>query len=164
MLVADPTLANSIEGGAANAQRVLRALEVFEGTGTRLSDLQARHTAKAPRYNARVVMPSFGTERLNERIEARVDQMIEMGLLNEVEGLLNSGVDRESRPMQALGYRQLVGYIEGEVELDQAISQMKYSHRKYAKRQRTWFRRVDGLRTVDGESKSLVEEALAAIA
>jgi tRNA dimethylallyltransferase len=159
----DPILAERIEGGAQNTQRVLRGLEVFEGTGTALSMFHDQHAKQGRRYNATILMPSFEPTVLNERINERVDSMFEKGLLAEVEDLLSSGVDPQSRPMQALGYRELVQYLNEEYDLEQTIRFMKKGHRKYAKRQRTWFRRVEGTIALDGNSKTLLKDALKAL-
>ena len=156
----DPILAERIEGGAQNTHRVMRGLEVFEGTGTPLSMYHDQHAAKGLRYDAKVLMPSFEAAVLNERINERVDAMMDMGLLAEVEALLSSGVDPMCRPMQALGYRELIQYLNEEIELEAATRFIKKKHRKYAKRQRTWFKRVDGVIGLDGLSETLLEDAI----
>ena len=159
----DPVLAERIEGGAKNTHRVLRGLEVFEGTGTPLSMYHDQHASKEARYSADIFMPSFESPVLNERINDRVDAMMDAGLLEEVDTLITSGVDPLCRPMQALGYRELVQYLNEEFELDVAIRQIKKGHRKYAKRQRTWFKRVEGVVTLDGNSDTLCNDAIEAI-
>ena len=159
---ADPDIALRIEGGARNTQRVLRALEVFEGTGHRLSDLQAAHRPRA-RYDAVVLSPTFPTAVLNVRIDRRVDAMLHGGLAREVAGLLERGVSRECRPMRALGYRQMADMLSGEIDEATARRLMKRGHRRYAKRQRTWFGNVEGLIELDGGRSDLLEQALAHI-
>ncbi len=159
---ADPVLAARIEGGPANTQRVLRGLEVYEGTGQRLSDLQASHTP-TDRYDTRILTPGFEPPVLAERIDQRVDRMLAGGLLDEVRGLLASGVSPDSRPMRALGYRQAVAHLAGELSLEEAALQIKRSHRQYARRQRTWFKKTPGVTRLDGTSASLVDDALKVI-
>ena len=155
----DPALAARIEGGAANTQRVLRGLEVFEASGVSLSAHQAAWTPE-PRYEAQLLMPVFRSDVLNRRIDARVDAMFAAGLEDEVRSLLESGVERTCRPMESLGYRQVAACLAGELTREEAIENTRKGHRAYAKRQRTWFRAVEGVTHLDGEAEDLVGLAL----
>ena len=80
-------------------------------------------------------------ERLYERINLRVDRMMERGLLSEVENLLRRGVPEDVTSMQAIGYKELIAHIKGELSLQEAVDSIKLHSRRYAKRQMTWFRR-----------------------
>ena len=80
-------------------------------------------------------------EALYDRINRRVDLMVEQGLLDELKSLLSQGIPPEATSMQAIGYKELLGYIRGECTLEEATDLLKQSSRRYAKRQRTWFRR-----------------------
>ncbi len=154
----DPAMETRIQGGPANTQRVLRALEVVEGTGERLSALQDAHEP-ALRYRPTILVPGFDRPALVARIEARVDRMIAAGLIHEVAGLLADGVPRDCRPMMALGYRQIAAHLAGEHSLESAITDVKRGHRRYARRQRTWFERVALTTWLDGASDTLVDDA-----
>lgn len=158
----DPVMAARIQGGAANTQRVLRALEVFEGCGQRLSALQDAHRPEL-RYRARILMPEFGSKQLANRIARRVRAMMDAGLVEEVRGLLAAGVPPDCRPMGSLGYRQVVQHLGGELTLEEAVEAVIRGHRRYAKRQRTWFNRLEGTRRLDATSDALLEDALAAL-
>ena len=157
----DGPLAARIEGGARNTQRVLRGLEVVEGTGVRLSDLHDGHRKQEPRYACEILMPWFDTHTLNERIARRVEQMMTMGFLEEVRELLRQGVPASCRPMQSLGYRELIRSLDGLCSLEQAVEDIKKGHRRYAKRQRTWFRNQANGIQLDGDAVDLVSQACA---
>jgi tRNA dimethylallyltransferase len=159
----DPKLAGRIEGGARNTQRMLRGLEVVEGTGQRLSDLHDAHQRQESRYVALVLMPCFKPGILAERIERRVDAMMEKGFLQEVRALLKAGISPSSRPMQSLGYRELIQVIQGDRSEEDAVRAIKQGHRKYAKRQRTWFRHQAQSIPLDGMSTTLVDDALSVL-
>lgn len=159
----DPAIAGRIEGGARNTQRVLRALEVFEATGQRLSALQDNHQSE-PRYAATILAPSFTRPHLAERIAERVRWMLRSGWIDEVRSLLDAGVPPDCRPMQALGYRQLVRYLQGELDLAAAEVAIAAGHRRYAKRQETWFKRTPGCHRLDAAADDLVGRALAVLA
>lgn len=159
---ADPAICQRIEGGAANTQRVLRALEVFEGTGQRLSDLHDAHKPTL-RYPVALLAPRFPREVLARRINQRVDRMLASGFVDEVRRLLASGVPRGSRPMGALGYKEISAHLAGELTLNAAAELIKRGHRRYAKRQRTWFKRTPNAIPLDAAAPDFVAQALAAL-
>jgi len=160
----DGPLAARIEGGARNTQRVLRGLEVVEATGLRLSDLHDSHSKQEPRYSCEILMPWFENHVLSDRIALRVDQMMAMGFLDEVRTLLRRGVPASCRPMQSLGYRELIRSLDGVCSLEQAVEDIKKGHRRYAKRQRTWFRNQANGIQLDGAAEDLVSQACALLA
>jgi len=134
----DPEAARSIPPG--NLRRIIRALEIFELTGLKLSDLQSEHSFKDRPYRYLFVCLACDRKVLYELIDKRVDSMIKGGLLEEVHTLLKRGYSRELKAMQSLGYRHAAMILAGEMDADDAVELMKKDTRHYAKRQLTWFR------------------------
>jgi len=120
--------------------RTIRALEVFDSTGIPISFYQGQHRFGERLYVTLKIGLEMNREALYRRIEKRIDQMLERGLLQEVEGLMRMGYGPELKPMQSLGYKQMVQFLLKEIEWDEAIRQMKRDTRHYAKRQLTWFK------------------------
>lgn len=126
----------------SDKKRVIRALEIFELTGITATEHDEKSRAIPPRYESVKIALSFSErEDLYNRIDLRVDKMIERGLVDEVRTLLEDGVPTESTAMQAIGYKELVSVLQGESEMSDAIEEIKRSSRRYAKRQLTWLRR-----------------------
>lgn len=126
---------------ANNVRRVVRALEIFRATGIPKSEWDRRSQSLPARYNAAVIGLAF-TDRslLYARIEQRVDAMLEEGLLTETEALRAAGVFlRSPTAAAAIGYKELLPYLEGSCTLDEAVTELKTATRRYAKRQLTWF-------------------------
>ena len=123
-------------------RRVIRALEVYYETGIPISEHNRRTQAIPPRYSPLWLGLDF-TERseLYRRIDLRVDIMLQMGLLDEIRTLLDSGIPEKCTALQAIGYKEFVSYLKGQMTLEQAAQDLKKSSRHYAKRQLTWFRR-----------------------
>ncbi len=128
-------------------KRILRALEVFYETGETITAHDRRTAALPPRYRAAYLGLNF-TQRgdLWERIDRRVDQMQQQGLVEEVRGLLHAGVPAGCTAMQAIGYKELTAAVGGAVPLETALEEVKLRSRQYAKRQLTWFRRNPAVR------------------
>ncbi len=123
-----------------NLKRVIRALEIQKTTG--MTKTQADRLAKKdPIYDAEIFGMQMERERLYGRIDLRVDRMIEQGLVDEVKALLQRGIPKDATAMQAIGYKELVVYLDGRGTLEEAIEDIKRESRRYAKRQLTWFRR-----------------------
>ncbi|NLJ69363.1 MAG: tRNA (adenosine(37)-N6)-dimethylallyltransferase MiaA [Firmicutes bacterium] len=122
-------------------RRIIRALEVFYSTGRPLSEHLKMQQERGPRHRSVKFGLIRSRARLYERINARVDLMMEAGLLEEVKSLLQQGLDDDSTAIQALGYKELAGFLRGQYDLDEAIRLLKRDTRRYAKRQLTWFRR-----------------------
>ena len=135
----DPESAAAIPAG--NVKRVIRALEFFHVTGYTISEHNRRESAKTSPFDHRFFVLNDEREYLYKRIDARVDKMMECGLLEEVRRLYESGISREAVSMQSLGYRQLLDYFYGECTLEEAVYQIKLQTRHFAKRQITWFKR-----------------------
>lgn len=154
----DPEYAENIH--ANNVKRVTRALEYHYLTGQKFSEHNAEQKEKETPYDAAVIILNMDREKLYERIELRIDIMMEQGLLEEVKSLLEKGYTPDLVSMQGIGYKEFIPYFNGECTLEEAVTQLKTNTRRFAKRQLTWFRRqIDGL-WVD-LSKSTVEEAMA---
>lgn len=123
-----------------NVKRVIRAIEICKTTGMTKTEADKRSIGK-PMYNPTIYGLNMPREKLYERIDRRVDVMVEQGLEGEVRQLLNMGIRRDSTAMQAIGYKELVRYIDGLCDFETAIEDIKRESRRYAKRQLTWFRR-----------------------
>lgn len=121
-----------------NTRRVLRALEVYETTGKAVSEYQEEQSKESP-FTPIIIGLEMDRERLYARINARVDQMMEKGLLEEVRALYEKGYEN-NQSMKAIGYKEFIPFFKGEYELDQAIQLLKRNSRRYAKRQYTYFR------------------------
>lgn len=124
-----------------NTKRVIRALEYFHQTGQKISEHNEQESRKESPYNFAYFVLNRPREVLYERIDQRVDQMMEEGLVQEVRKLKDRGYDRSLVSMQGLGYKELVPAIRGNISLDEAVCTLKRDTRHFAKRQLTWFRR-----------------------
>lgn len=138
--------------------RIIRALEVHALTGEPLS-AHFRRT-ESPVWGRNVLRLGLHLERaaLVRRIEERVERMFERGLVEEVRGLLARGVPETAPPFRALGYRHVVAHVRGRMSLDAAVSLTKAETRQYAKRQMTWFRKMDGVAWFSPEDRAGLEE------
>ena len=125
--------------------RVIRALEVFRTTGKPISEKQEDHGFAEERYQSLTFGLTMDRDRLYDRINRRVDIMMDQGLLNEVVQLKEKGYSLDLKAMQCIGYRHMGMYLKGEVDLDEAVRLLKRDTRRYAKRQFTWFRKEPGL-------------------
>ena len=128
-------------------KRIIRALEVAESSGGAASSKVDRE--RRPRYNSNQFGLTFEREELYSRIEARVDRMIDAGLVEEVRDLLERGSKEDSVSMKGLGYAQIAPYVRGQISLDEAVSRLKRDTRRFAKRQITWFRADPRIEWID---------------
>lgn len=124
-----------------NIKRIVRALEFYHQTGKKISEHNETQRQKMSPYNYAYFVLTDERGRLYERIDRRVDLMMEQGLLDEVRYLKERGVRKDSTAMQGLGYKELYAYLEGEYPLDEAVRIIKRDTRHFAKRQLTWFKR-----------------------
>jgi tRNA dimethylallyltransferase len=131
--------------------RIIRALEVYEATGLPISAFQEAHRFADQPFRVFKVGLRRPTEVLYERIDARVDRMVERGLLKEVEGLIARGYGADLKPMQGLGYKQTLRFLAGETPWDEAIRQIKRDTRHFARRQGTWFKADPEIQWYDPE-------------
>jgi tRNA dimethylallyltransferase len=134
----DPSTASRLH--SRDRVRIIRALEVFEATGVPISFFQEQHRFGERPYATLKIGLDMERRILYQRIDRRVDRMVERGLLKEVESLIGMGYGPELKPMQSLGYKQMFHYLERKLDWDEAIRQIKRDTRHYAKRQCTWFK------------------------
>lgn len=131
-----------------NTKRVIRALEFYHQTGTKISDHNQQQKEKEPPYNYLYFVLNDQREKLYRQIDQRVDQMIENGLLEEVTVLWKKGYTRDLVSMQGLGYKEILAYLEGDISWDEAVYILKRDTRHFAKRQLTWFKRESAVEWV----------------
>ena len=137
---ADPEAAAKLH--PSDTKRILRALEVWRETGKTISAHNAETKALPSRYDAVYLGLQFADrEDMKRLIDRRVDRMAEDGLLDEVHALLTSGVPRDATALQAIGYKEFLGVLEGTASEAEALEEVKLRSRQYAKRQLTWLRR-----------------------
>jgi len=125
--------------------RIIRALEIFQATGTPISQMQKEHNSNASRYKRLTIGLFMDRHALYERINLRVDAMIREGLLAEVKNLVEKGYSLDLKSMQSIGYRHMGWFLKNELDFDRAVSLLKRDTRRYAKRQFTWFRKEPGI-------------------
>ncbi len=125
--------------------RIIRALEVFLTTGISISQRQTRHGFTRPRYHSLTLGLYMDRHDLYDRINQRVDMMMDQGLLSEVQGLVKKGYDLNLKSMQSIGYRHMGNVINHELDVETAVSLLKRDTRRYAKRQFTWFKKEPGI-------------------
>ena len=164
LMEADPETAERLH--LSDRKRIIRAMEVFLITGLPLSWHIAQSRQRPPRYRPAWLGLNFRDRaKLYARIDARVDQMLAQGLEQEVQRLLDAGVDPQTTAMQAIGYKELASALRGECTVEEAASRIKQASRNYAKRQLTWFRRNDKIRWIyPEETPDLLQRALKLLA
>lgn len=152
----DPDYAERMDG--MNPQRIVRALDVWMQTGRPFSSFHTSGELRPPEQ-----LEVFGLrrdrEQLYDRINMRVDRMIEEGLVDEVRSLLEAGYSTEDPGLNTVGYREPAAYLRDEISREEMARRIKTRSRRYAKRQLTWFRRWDFIRWVDAGSRSAEEIA-----
>lgn len=135
---ADPEYAKQMDG--FNRQRVLRALDIYMQTGKPFSSFHSDEPVE-PSDDMIVVGLHYPRDVLYDRINRRVDKMLESGLVEETKYILGLGYSKESQALQTVGYRQVIEYLDGNLSQEQMVRDIKTKTRRYAKRQLTWFRR-----------------------
>ena len=155
----DPKAAEKIH--ANDKKRIIRALEVFELTGKPISELQEsrKPEAESRTRNYTLIGINLTREELYERINARIDNMIAQGLIGEVEGLLAKGYSKSLNSFQALGYKEVVEYLDGKWDKEQMVEELKKRTRNFARRQLTWFRRFKDVKWFRPEEKDAIIES-----
>ena len=138
-----------------NFRRIIRALEVYHLGGEQISEKKASELA----YDVFAIGLGWERSVLYERINRRVEIMIEQGLYNEVEGLLKNGISDSCQSMKGIGYKELLPAVRGEISLDEAADHIKQNTRHFAKRQLTWYRKMPYIRWYDAQAE--VDEKLA---
>ncbi len=143
----DPDSADEIHEN--NMKRVIRAIEYYRQTGERISEHNKRERQKKSPYDFLYYVVNTERARLYERIDRRVDLMLEQGLVEEVMHLKDMGLTRDMVSMQGLGYKEILDYLQGIYTLEEAIYILKRDTRHFAKRQITWFKRERDVRWLD---------------
>jgi tRNA dimethylallyltransferase len=155
----DPISAERIHPN--NRVRIIRALEVYKSSGRPFSSFHAEHAFAENPYDALKLYLDRPRAELYERIKARTEQMIARGLLKETEGLLKRGYSEDLKPMRSLGYKEMVGVLNGVWSMEEATELVEKNTRNYAKRQITWFKGEPGflrLSVDDGNALDTIKE------
>ena len=157
----DPVSAEAIHPN--NIKRVIRALEYFEESGQPISALNEAQTGQESPYRILYLVLNLPRQELYCRIDRRVDQMMEEGLLEETKQLLQAGIPAKATALQSIGYKELAEYLRGTCSLDEAVNQIKLHSRHYAKRQITWFKREPDAVWIEKSDYAAEEELLMAL-
>lgn len=144
--VIDPESADRLH--ANDRRRVIRALEIFYMSGQTMTAHLASQKKESP-YELCIIGLSMDRALLYKRIEERIDAMVQEGLVEEVQGLLDAGCPKQAISMQALGYKEIVSYLEHELSFEEAVTLLKRDTRRFAKRQLSWFRHMKDIDWVD---------------
>ena len=155
----DPASAERLH--PSDSKRILRALEVYRETGQTITAHNAATRALPPRYDAVTIGLRFSDrEDLRRRIDRRVDAMVAAGLADEVRALLASGLPRDATALQAIGYKEFLGVLDGTATEAEAAAEIKLRSRQYAKRQMTWLRHLPGIHWISWGKDRDFEQAL----
>lgn len=161
----DPELADKLHPN--DLRRVIRGIEVYRQTGKTTSYFQKRAAEQPPKYNTIKIGLMRDREELYQRINYRIDLMMEAGLVEEVQGLLEQGYSPDLISMQGLGYKEIVGYLQGQYDLEEAVYLLKRDTRHFAKRQLTWFKRdqqIHWLNPAEMSTREMVDQVKKLIA
>jgi tRNA dimethylallyltransferase len=153
---ADPDYYHQVD--LNNPQRLIRALEVFESTGRPFSSYRKAAINTRPFESIKIVL-DLPREALYNRINRRVDIMVEQGLVEEVRSLLSY---RHLNALNTVGYSELFDYLDGKTDLDTAINSIKQNTRRFAKRQLTWFRKDKEIKWMRADNPNLIDEIIKA--
>ena len=147
----------------SDKKRIIRAMEVFLETGETITAHNKRTQAIPPRYSPTwFALEDEERQDLYDRIDRRVDVMLEMGLVEEIRGLLDAGIPASCTAMQAIGYKEFLTALDGHISIDEAADQVRQASRHYAKRQLTWFRRNKNIHWLRRRHGGSGEEILSA--
>ena len=145
----------------SDKKRIIRAMEVYLETGETITAHNKRTQAIPPRYDPLwFALEDENRQELYDRIDRRVDGMLSMGLLDEIRGLLDSGISKTCTAMQAIGYKEFLSALDGQISVEEAADQVRKASRHYAKRQLTWFRRNGNIHWLRRRSEATTEEIL----
>lgn len=158
LALVDPASAEMIHPN--NVKRVIRALEFYEQTGKRISEHNETQRQRESPYAFAYFVLTDDRAHLYERIDRRVDQMIEEGLVKEVQALKDKGYTKQLVSMQGLGYKEILDYLDGNCTLEEAIYTIKRDTRHFAKRQLTWFKRERDVIWIDKQASNYEEEQI----
>lgn len=154
----------ALDRSQGNPRRIIRAMEVYLETGETITAHNLKTQAIPPKYRpVWFALEDESRQDLYDRIDRRVDIMLEQGLVEEIKNLLASGIPSKCTALQAIGYKEFIAALDGQCTIEEAADEVKKSSRHYAKRQLTWFRRnpnVIWLRRAKGEAtREIVEKA-----
>ena len=152
-------------------KRVIRALEINEITGKTMTEYNKDFRESNDDYDLVMVCLNLDRAKLYERINQRVDLMLEQGLVEEVKGILSKGYDKNLVALQGIGYKEIIMYLDNNYTLEYAVDKIKQGSRNYAKRQLTWFRRdnrikwidVDNFEDIEGLSKNIEDYIISSL-
>lgn len=150
----DPVAAEGITPG--NTRRVVRALEVYYSAGKRISELRGKHP---PAYRILKFGLTMDRQQLYERIDRRVDTMIERGLVTEVRCLMDQGYGLDLPSMSGLGYREIGQHLTGQMSLEEAVQKIKFNTHRFVRHQYVWFRREQEVNWLDMSEPDAVTRA-----
>lgn len=150
----DPEYIPKMDG--MNRQRIIRALDVWMQTGKPFSSFHKKDDISLPE-NTLVIGLEHPREIIYQRINQRVDAMIQMGLIEELESILAQGFSKELQSLQTVGYREVIAYMEGDFTKKEMIDKIKVNTRRYAKRQLTWFKRWNFIEWLNADELSIEE-------
>lgn len=150
----DPEYLEKMDG--MNRQRIIRALDVWMQTGKPFSSFHQRGEIQPDEHTV-VFGLRWPRQKLYERINKRVDEMIERGLVNEVKSILEAGHSKDLQSLNTVGYQEITKYLDGEWSLEKAIEKIKTSTRQYSKRQMTWYKRWDFIHWLEPDKMSVDE-------
>lgn len=156
LMAIDPEAAARIHEN--DTKRIIRAIEVYEHTRKTISEHVKESRQEPPPYRYVVFGLEWDREKLYSRIERRVDKMLEAGLVEEVRRLKEMGYDRGGTAMQGIGYKEILEFLDGRVSYDETVYILKRDTRHYAKRQMTWFRRIEGINWLKVDESSDFEK------
>lgn len=154
----DPKSAQIIH--AHNVKRIIRALEFYQMTGKKISEHNTEQREKSSPYQFAYFVLQDERTKLYKRIEARIDEMLQDGLIEEVTALKEMGLKRGMVSMQGLGYKEILAYLDGECTLEEAVEILKRDTRHFAKRQITWFKREEEVIWLDKGKFAYQEEQI----
>lgn len=137
-----------------NGQRIIRALEILKSGNKKGDNFREKNNS----YNLIYLGLNMDRTKLYEKINQRVDKMVDLGLVDEVKNLLDEGLDKNSQSLKAIGYKEVISYLDGEIDFDEMVDLIKKNSRHYAKRQLTWFRRDDRIKWFDRESDRILSD------
>ena len=159
----DPKAAEKVHKN--NIKRVIRALEVYDITGKKFSELNTDIRKNSTKYDCILIGLSMERKLLYKRINQRVDEMLSSGLVDEVRSLIEKGYGQDLVSMKGIGYKEIIGYLEGNTDYDETVSILKRNTRRFAKRQYTWFLKdrnvkwfnMDNLGNADNTIKDILD-------
>ncbi len=142
-------------------KRIIRVLEIYKETGKTKTQLDMESRKNGVEFDYKLFIINMERDKLYERINKRVDLMVEQGLINEVKGILEKYKELPTA-MQALGYKETKEYLDGKITINEMVEKIKMESRRYAKRQLTWFRRNEAAIWIEntGNIEDIIEEIL----